>query len=66
MLIIIMHGHFNVKGVNSEADFLSVESVICFFTGRNSCSRIICAILLPNYEHCRIDSLQLVPLSCGD
>ena len=58
MLIIIMYGHFNVKEVNSETDFLSVESVICFFIGRNSSSRIIRAILLPKYEHGRICSLQ--------
>lgn len=36
------------SAISSETDFLSVESVICFFIGWNSCLLYMRAILLPN------------------
>ena len=42
------HVHLISMYSPSDADFLSVESVICFFIGWNSCLLYIRAILLPN------------------
>ena len=42
------HAHLISMYSPSEADFLSVESVIFFFIGQNSCLPYIRAIVLPN------------------
>ena len=60
------HVHLISMYSPSYADFLTVESVICFFIGWNSCLWRLSAILLSNYVYSRIDSLQSDPWSCGD
>ena len=44
------HVHLISMYSPSDADFLSVESVICFFIGWNSCFLDISAIVLPYKE----------------
>jgi hypothetical protein len=56
------HAHLISMYSPSDADFLSVESVIFFFIGWNSCSWYIRAILLPNKEspaHCQAYIAQI-------
>lgn len=54
------HAHLISMYSPSDADFLSVESVICFFIGWNSCSLYISAIVLPDKESHTLPGLYRV------
>lgn len=52
------HAHLISIYSPSDADFLSVESVICSSLVRIVVYMAICAVVLPDYDYDRIGSLQ--------